>query len=456
MLPVQLVPLVPALQVGRCFFRRFSASPLSFRSQANGGTRKRFAERHAQNGLQRFAKPKSLSALNPRGGPSQFTSSGNVQTDLDSFLATVNRRLENLLFTAVPAAQYTSPDQSEEFESIITEFRNAVMTNLLDRLGDGKYYESPLYLPSPDNLYETFRAEGIRGLDRLISQHYNQYFQRRGNSRLKSISKDWMDSLVADMNDPGSWYPHARDMRRKIIMHVGPTNSGKTYQALKRLETAERGWYGGPLRLLAHEIFNRMNKQGIKCNLRTGEEIRVVDPNAPLTSSTIEMFDDSALYDVAVVDEIQMIADPQRGYAWTAAVLGLRAKELHLCGEEGAVPLVSKIAEELCDEIEVRKYERLSPLEIDKQSVMSYSNILPGDCVVAFSRKEIFRIKEEIERKLNMKCAMVYGALPPETRAMQADLFNDPNSGYDVIVASDAIGMGLNLFSHLFSISLIP
>ena len=192
-----------------------------------------------------------------------------------------------------------------------------------------------------------------------------------------------------------------------------------------------------------------MNKKGILCNLRTGEEIRIIDLNAALTASTIEMFSETSNYDIAVIDEIQMISDPQRGYAWTNALLGLKAKEIHLCGEEAAVPLITKIAEELGEEIEVNRYERLSPLITESQPLDNYKNVQPGDCVVVFSRKGIFNIKEQIETLTGLKCALVYGALPPESRVMQADLFNDPNSEYDVIVASDAVGMGLNLYAQV-------
>jgi ATP-dependent RNA helicase SUPV3L1/SUV3 len=117
-----------------------------------------------------------------------------------------------------------------------------------------------------------------------------------------------------------------------------------------------------------------------------------------------------------------------------------------LCGEEAAVPLITSIAKELGEEIEVNRYERLSPLTTESEAIKSYNRVKPGDCVVAFSRKSIFLIKENIERDTGMRCALVYGGLPPESRTMQADLFNDPNNEYDVIVASDAVGMGLNLY----------
>jgi len=323
------------------------------------------------------------------------------------------------------------------------------MSNLTQRMEDGNYQEAPPKVPTPEELFQAYTSQHYKSLDRLVLRYFRQYFIYYGRHPAKE--KYTKATKAADLRNPGEWYPNARNLRRKIIMHVGPTNSGKTYQALKKLEFAKSGFYGGPLRLLAHEVFTRMNNKGIKCNLRTGEEIRTVDINAPLMASTIEMFSESATYDVAVIDEIQMIADPQRGYAWTAALLGLRAKEIHLCGEEAAVPLVTEIAKDLGEEIEIRTYDRLSPLRAGSQPIRNLREIRPGDCIVTFSRATIFSTRDEVEKATGLKCALVYGALPPETRSMQANLFNDPKSGYDVMIASDAIGMGLNLYSLLMS-----
>ncbi|CAO3622400.1 unnamed protein product [Mucor fragilis] len=251
---------------------------------------------------------------------------------------------------------------------------------------------------------------------------------------------------ISDIRFPSEWFPDARQMKRKIILHVGPTNSGKTYRALKRLEQAESGIYCGPLRLLAHEIFEKMNEKGVACNLLTGEERREVAPFAPLTSSTVEMASLNKTLDVAVIDEIQMIADPDRGWAWTQALLGLKAKEIHLCGEASAVPLVKKICETLDEEVVVNNYERLTPFTVSFETLRNdLSKVTKGDCIVAFSRRDIFNLKEKIEKATGLRCAVAYGALPPETRALQAKAFNDPESGFDVLVASDAVGMGLNL-----------
>ncbi|KAI8611464.1 P-loop containing nucleoside triphosphate hydrolase protein [Chytriomyces sp. MP71] len=250
---------------------------------------------------------------------------------------------------------------------------------------------------------------------------------------------------ISDLRLPTDWYPQARQLKRNIILHVGPTNSGKTFSALECLRKAPTGIYAGPLRLLAHEVYERLNTDGSACNLLTGEERRIID-GVEKWSCTVELTPLDKEFDVAVVDEIQMIGDEQRGWAWTQALLGIRAKEIHLCGEATVLPLVARICELTGDTMTVNKYERLTKLSIEKRGFSgSFSNIKPGDCVVTFSRKNIFALRKKIESFGNVKCAVIYGGLPPEVRSEQAKLFNSPTSGYDCLVASDAIGMGLNL-----------
>lgn len=252
---------------------------------------------------------------------------------------------------------------------------------------------------------------------------------------------------LADLRNPTEWYPAARSLHRTIHLHVGPTNSGKTYRALKRLETAKTGFYAGPLRLLAHEIYTRLNAKGIPCGLVTGDEVRISQDQVPgIFSNTVEMVPLGQDVEVGVIDEIQMIADPHRGWAWTRALLGARAHELHLCGEERVVPLIRDLAGLMGDKLEIHHYERLNPLKAMNRSLKgNLSNLQKGDCVVAFSRIGIHGLKQDIEKATGRRAAIVYGSLPAEIRSQQADLFNDPNNDYDFLVASDAIGMGLNL-----------
>ncbi|KAG1705594.1 hypothetical protein DVH05_003281 [Phytophthora capsici] len=251
---------------------------------------------------------------------------------------------------------------------------------------------------------------------------------------------------LTDLRLPHEMYPFATAIKRKIIYHVGPTNSGKTHQALERLKQAgeDGGIYCGPLRLLALEIYERMNADGLYTSLVTGQEKKIV-PYSSHVSCTVEMANINRPWDVAVIDEIQLIGDPQRGWAWTRALFGLQANEIHVCGSGEAVNLVQKFAETTGDEFELRSYERRSPLEIAPKHLASYSHIRPGDCVVAFSRRDIFQIKRDIEVKTGQKCCIIYGQLPPETRSQQARLFNNRDNDFNILVASDAIGMGLNL-----------
>ncbi|KAI4369644.1 hypothetical protein MLD38_018065 [Melastoma candidum] len=247
-----------------------------------------------------------------------------------------------------------------------------------------------------------------------------------------------------DMTCPHTWYPVARKKRRKVFLHVGPTNSGKTYSALKQLELSNSGIYCGPLRLLAFEVADRLNKANVPCDLFTGQEREEVE-GAKHKSMTVEMADIFSDYSCAVIDEIQMLGCKSRGHSFTRALLGIAADELHLCGDPAAVSLIEGILSETGDDLQVQYYKRLSPLVPSKYPLGSYSEIQKGDCIVTFSRQGIYRLKKHVEKEGKHLCSVVYGSLPPETRTKQAALFNDTSSNIDVLVASDAIGMGLNL-----------
>jgi ATP-dependent RNA helicase SUPV3L1/SUV3 len=249
----------------------------------------------------------------------------------------------------------------------------------------------------------------------------------------------------ADLTKPHTWFPFARAMKRKIIYHCGPTNSGKTYNALQRYMEAKKGIYCSPLRLLAMEVFDKVNAHGVYCSLLTGQEKKYV-PFSNHIACTVEMVSTDDLYDVAVIDEIQMMSDTCRGYAWTRALLGLKADEIHLCGDPSVLNIVRNICAGTGDELHEHHYERFKPLVVEAKTLLGdLKNVRSGDCVVAFSRREIFEVKMAIEKHTNHRCCVIYGALPPETRRQQASLFNDQDNEFDVLVASDAVGMGLNL-----------
>jgi len=294
-----------------------------------------------------------------------------------------------------------------------------------------------------ESLRQAYIDKGTEGLDAQLKY---AFYGHVASSRFTK-SDVWNQAKLADLRYPVEWYPATRTIQRTLHLHVGPTNSGKTYHALKRLETAETGLYAGPLRLLAHEVYTRLNAKGKPCNLITGDDRKLAEGlNATMASCTVEMVPLNMELEVAVIDEIQMIGNIERGWAWTQALLGLRAKEVHLCGEERALPLIRELAAAMGDKLVIHHYQRLSPLRAMTTSLKGdLKKLRRGDCLVVFSRMAIHALRQEIEKATGKRVAVVYGSLPPETRAQQARLFNDPNNDYDILVASDAIGMGLNL-----------
>ncbi|KAK4155788.1 P-loop containing nucleoside triphosphate hydrolase protein [Chaetomidium leptoderma] len=293
------------------------------------------------------------------------------------------------------------------------------------------------------NLRNAFIRSDAAGLARELKYAFQTFLMR---SRFPKAVNE-LHMALADLRFPYEWFPATRMIQRTIHLHVGPTNSGKTYNALKALENSRTGIYAGPLRLLAHETWSRFGAKNKPCALLTGEEMRIpTDTDTWFHSCTVEMTPLNTKVDVAVIDEIQMIASDDRGWAWTQAFLGVQAKEVHLCGEERVVPLIQDLCARIGEKCVVHEYKRLNPLETMSNSLEGkFSNLQKGDAVVAFSRVAIHQLKKGIEKETGRRCAIVYGSLPPETRASQAALFNDPNNDYDFLAASDAIGMGLNL-----------
>jgi ATP-dependent RNA helicase SUPV3L1/SUV3 len=235
-------------------------------------------------------------------------------------------------------------------------------------------------------------------------------------------------------------FPVARGMGRRLVLVVGPTNSGKTHRALEALREAPSGLYLAPLRLLALEVSDRLNRQGTPTTLLTGEE-EVRMPDARHLSSTIEMLDPDRPVDVAVIDEIQMLADPDRGWAWTAAFMGVPASTVYLLGAPEARPLVERAAAHLGEPLEIAELDRKTPLRMIERR-LEWDDIERGDALIAFSRRDVHLIRDAAHTR-DLSAAVLYGALAPEVRRREAERFVAGQA--DVVVAIDAIGMGLNL-----------
>lgn len=277
----------------------------------------------------------------------------------------------------------------------------------------------------------------------VVRGNYNGFL----NSGIMTVlTKNHIPKLIGEAfeeafpDNPKDEYIITRRMKRKIYIHLGDTNTGKTYNAVERLKKAKKGVYLSPLRILALENYDKLNNEGIVCDLMTGEE-EIIKENSTHISCTIEKVNLKQNYDIAVIDEIQMINDTQRGIAWSRAVLGLRCNEIHICGAMNAKELLIKILEDCEDDYEIKEYHRSIPLIVETKN-FSYNDVQEGDAIVVFSKKRVLEIAQDYSNK-NIKTSIIYGDLPPEVRKMQYEQFI--NKENKVLVTTDAIGMGVNL-----------
>jgi ATP-dependent RNA helicase SUPV3L1/SUV3 len=219
---------------------------------------------------------------------------------------------------------------------------------------------------------------------------------------------------------------------------LGPTNTGKTHLAMTRLLAHSSGIIGFPLRLLARENYDRMvaAKGARAVALITGEE-KIVPPEARWFSCTVEAMPLDRRAEFLAVDEIQLCADPDRGHVFTDRLLHARGLvETMFLGAETIRPLLQR----LVPEAQVETRPRLSQLSYS--GPVKLTKLPPRSAIVAFSAAEVYAIAELIRRRRG-GCAVVMGRLSPRTRNAQVALYQDKE--VDFLVATDAIGMGLNM-----------
>ncbi len=288
-------------------------------------------------------------------------------------------------------------------------------------------------------LPETY-AEFRESLDAAAETPARGRRRRRRRSPRRRKKRDAQSKLRSRLIDafPKWRYPY-RD-QQQIYLHIGAPNSGKTHDALGALKEAGSGWYLAPLRLLAYEIFDRLNAEGVACSLLTGEEYIPVE-GAKLTAATIEMFNPAKSGDCVIVDEAQMLADADRGWAWTRAMMESAAPEMHIIGPPTARGLIEVLAAAAEIPCEVLEHQRLAPIAVSEQH-HTLETLPPYTILVAFSRQAVLELKMKLER-LGRAVSVVYGSLPPEVRRRQADRFAEGET--EICVATDAVGMGLNL-----------
>jgi len=224
----------------------------------------------------------------------------------------------------------------------------------------------------------------------------------------------------------------------RLVAVLGPTNTGKTHLAIERMLGFSSGMIGLPLRLLAREIYDRIVKTRGKRHvaLVTGEE-KIVPPHAAYWVCTVEAMPLEKRVEFLAVDEIQLMADPERGHVFTHRLLHARGHaETMFMGAATAAPLIRR----LIPHVEIQSRERFSQLVYDGPKKLT--RLPRRSAIVAFSADQVYAIAELIRRQRG-GAAVVMGSLSPRTRNAQVELFQ--SGEVDFLVATDAIGMGLNM-----------
>ena len=306
----------------------------------------------------------------------------------------------------------------------------------------------PEYIPEEEK-----KSYANRVADYIALRERDSFFSHTGNKEylsILSVNRNYENfntvktrKMIND-NIPDDYtllYPKARAKKRCFILHVGQTNTGKTYEAVQDMMQSESGIYLAPLRLLALETQERLLDNGVECSMLTGEEEDIHYGSSHM-SSTVEMLDTTVQYDVCVIDEAQMIADTQRGWAWTRAIIGCLAERIHVCMSEDALQIVKRIIERCGDSYTVVEHKRNTPLVFEDTRFEYPVSIRKHDALITFSRRSVLQTAAELEEK-GYRPSVIYGALPYSVRREEMRKFNYGET--DIIIATDAIGMGINL-----------
>ena len=226
--------------------------------------------------------------------------------------------------------------------------------------------------------------------------------------------------------------------KNKITALLGPTNTGKTYQAIETMLSFQSGMIGFPLRLLAREVYDKVIQKidKNKVALITGEE-KIIPLNAKYYLCTVESMPVDKNLEFAAVDEIQMCTDHERGHIFTDRLLNLRGEKSTMFMGSNSIKI---ILEKLDSEIEYINKNRLSKLSFIGHKKIS--RIERKTAIIAFSSEDIYAIAELIRRQKGGS-AIVMGSLSPKTRNSQVQLYQ--SGDVDYLVATDAIGMGINM-----------
>jgi hypothetical protein len=346
---------------------------------------------------------------------------------------------------------------SDVLEAKLIELRDATFTVCKAELASWRD-ELETYLAAYEDAGERQAIlSGIQaGLEKLDRIHASEksgaagagrkFRQKLDDLRSKAAARRLRHLREAQIREASGYeryaaiFPVARSLNRRFLFLAGPTNSGKTYEALKLAREAGTAEILSPLRLLALEHYERMSEEGMAAGMVTGEE-RVLTEGVTHIARTIETLDLHRVVDVCVIDEVQMLDDPSRGWAWTQAMIGAPARLVVLTGAPEAIPLVEHLLAMTGEPLEVKILKRKGKLRVEGVPA-DLKKLSRGDAVVAFTRKNVHDLRAQLVQA-GRTVATVYGALGPEVRRAEAARFR--NGEAEILVATDAIGMGLNI-----------
>ena len=230
----------------------------------------------------------------------------------------------------------------------------------------------------------------------------------------------------------------SNSLKKRILALLGPTNTGKTHDAIEKMLEFETGIFGLPLRLLAREVYEKcVKKIGTnKVALITGEE-KIIPNSADYFICTVESMPKDKSVDFVAIDEVQMCADKRRGHIFTDRLLHSRGEKLTMfLGSQ----VMKNIINDLVEDVEFVKKERFSKLSYS--GYKKISRLEGKTAIIAFSIEEVYAIAELVKRQKG-GAAVIMGSLSPKTRNSQVDLYQSGDVNY--LIATDAIGMGLNM-----------
>ena len=261
---------------------------------------------------------------------------------------------------------------------------------------------------------------------------FQQAYEKHTSAKIDTMNQEFACYLKSNTQ---------RDFKREIIFLCGPTNSGKSYDAFNILCQHRTGAYLGPLRLLALEGQEEIRKRDHPCSPITGEEEDIVS-GAQFSAQTVETFQRDREYECVVIDEIQMIGDSQRGPSFLEAFVAINAQKVVLTGSKDALPIIEKIATAMGDKVTCTEKERMVPLKYLPNPLYLDSDLDSGTAIIAFSRRSVLALRERLMDH-GYSVSVIYGGLSPLSRRYEAERFRKGET--EILVATDAIGMGLNL-----------